>query len=194
MNHYIYLITNKLNGKKYIGKRSTKKEIEQDNYMGSGTLLRLAFKKYGRDNFTKDILGVCDTAKEAFEVEELLVCQDVVDSNEFYNMKIGGLGGCICGAVKSQEAKNKISIAQKERKRMPLSDEHKRKISDTQKDKKMSDETRKKMSDSAKLRKPFSDEHKRHLSEFQKGRKKSDETKRKLSEASLRRYNKISEK
>lgn len=48
----IYKITNLLNGKIYIGK-DTK---NWKNYYGSGILIKVAIKKYGRENFRKDIL------------------------------------------------------------------------------------------------------------------------------------------
>ena len=40
MNHYVYEITNLVNDKKYIGKRSCKCPIEDDKYMGSGYALK----------------------------------------------------------------------------------------------------------------------------------------------------------
>jgi hypothetical protein len=48
----IYCTTNKINGKKYIGSHNKRKL----NYLGSGTDLKQAIKKYGKENFTRQIL------------------------------------------------------------------------------------------------------------------------------------------
>ena len=53
--YYVYQITNKINGKIYIGQHSTL-DIE-DGYFGSGRVLRLALKKYGKESFTKEVLN-----------------------------------------------------------------------------------------------------------------------------------------
>ena len=56
MNHYVYEITNLVNGKKYIGKRSCRCPIERDDYMGSGKELIKDLKWYGLMNFKKEVL------------------------------------------------------------------------------------------------------------------------------------------
>ena len=59
---YIYEITNKINGKTYIGQRKCpiNKIPETDTkYMGSGLILKQAIEKYGIENFTKEILAIC---------------------------------------------------------------------------------------------------------------------------------------
>ena len=92
MIHYVYIITNNVNGRKYIGTHSTK-NID-DNYMGCGKALNLAKKKYGIENFSKEIKSIFETEKEAFDKEsELIEKYNAVDSMEFYNMASGGLGG-----------------------------------------------------------------------------------------------------
>lgn len=53
-NYYIYITTNLLNGKKYIGKRHCLCEISNDNYLGSGKVLKNAIRKYGKNNFAKN--------------------------------------------------------------------------------------------------------------------------------------------
>jgi hypothetical protein len=47
INYYVYEITNLINGKKYIGKRACKCDIEEDVYMGSSKVLKEAIRKYG---------------------------------------------------------------------------------------------------------------------------------------------------
>ena len=94
MNHYVYEVTNNINGRKYIGKRSCKCPIEKDLYFGSGIAIKEALKKYGVDNFTKEIIKTFDTSKEAFEYEEYLISKfDCVTDIKYYNMAKGGIGG-----------------------------------------------------------------------------------------------------
>lgn len=59
--NYIYMTTNLINGKKYIGKH--KGELN-DSYLGSGTLLLRAIKKYGKENFKKEILYISKMKKK----------------------------------------------------------------------------------------------------------------------------------
>ena len=57
---YFYKITNNINNHYYYGVHCT--DNLDDGYMGSGTRLHYAYKKYGMKNFTKEILKYFDTA------------------------------------------------------------------------------------------------------------------------------------
>lgn len=93
MNHYVYRITNLINGKKYIGKRSCKCKIENDKYMGSGVLIKKAISKYGLENFKKEIVAICNTDEEAYTKENEEIEKVKAWSNPmYYNMTDGGRG------------------------------------------------------------------------------------------------------
>lgn len=90
--NYVYKITNKINGKYYIGKRQHPNPVE-DSYMGSGKQIVAAIKKYGTENFSKDILKIFETDEEAALFEASLVTKDMIASPMTYNMHEGGYGG-----------------------------------------------------------------------------------------------------
>lgn len=87
MHYTIYKITCKLNSKFYIGKHQTMNL--QDGYMGSGKLIKRAIKKYGLENFEKEILHVFSNEAEMNEAEKKLVTL----GEDSYNLCPGGLGG-----------------------------------------------------------------------------------------------------
>lgn len=118
MNHYVYEITNLINGKKYIGKRSCKCDIEKDKYMGSGTYLIKAMKKYGKDNFKKDILEVCESEEQAYESERVRIENiEAYRNPNYYNLAYGGNGFSskqVEDMWKCEEHRKKMLKAQKD--------------------------------------------------------------------------------
>lgn len=54
--HLIYKVTNKLNDKIYIGQKSYVGEPSMADYYGGGVEIKRAVKKYGKENFTREIL------------------------------------------------------------------------------------------------------------------------------------------
>lgn len=86
--YIIYLTTNLINQKKYIGQHFG---YENDDYLGSGVLLQRALKKYGRQNFKRQTLEICESKEQASEQEKYWIKHyDAVDSDEFYNISEGG--------------------------------------------------------------------------------------------------------
>jgi group I intron endonuclease len=134
----IYKTTNLINGKFYVGKDSK----NNPTYLGSGILLNMAIKKYGREHFIKEILEFCETEKhlcnrEVFWIEE-------TKARELgYNIAKGGHGGSTYnkeiservskktkGRRVSQETIDKIQTTKKER---LLQDPHAYDMNDIQK-------------------------------------------------------------
>ena len=91
MYGYIYLTTNLLNNKKYIGRH--KSSYFDLSYKGSGKVITQAFKKDGWDNFDCKILCECNSEEEIYEKEAYYIdLYNAVESNEYYNLVPGGLG------------------------------------------------------------------------------------------------------
>jgi group I intron endonuclease len=106
----IYKTTNLINGKIYIGQDSK----NNPNYLGSGKILVVAIKKYGKKNFKKEILEKCET-KEQLDLKEQywIVKYNTLDKTIGYNITKGG-GGTLglktnLGRIFSKEHKFKIS-------------------------------------------------------------------------------------
>jgi len=110
---FVYLITNKTNGMKYVGKKLAKfkttkpplkgkknkrrgtKESDWKDYWGSSDRLNEDVKNLGEENFTRDIIHICPSrgiasyleAREQFE-------RRVLETDEYYNgiinVRVGG--------------------------------------------------------------------------------------------------------
>ena len=92
MKHYVYKITNNINDKIYIGKHSSK-DINRDSYLGSGIAISKAIKKYGRQNFTRQILYQCENQEDALNLQSILVDEQFILRNDNYNIVQGGKSG-----------------------------------------------------------------------------------------------------
>jgi group I intron endonuclease len=84
----IYKITNLITGKFYIGKD----EKDRANYFGSGKIIKLAIKKYGLENFKKEVLETCNNKKSLCEREKFWI-KNLNSQVNGYNIASGGTGG-----------------------------------------------------------------------------------------------------
>lgn len=162
-NYKVYMHTNKINGKQYIGITSQevyKRFRNGEGYRGS-TAFYGAIQKYGWDSFTHEILFTGLTAKEAGkkEIELIKKYNTRIDG---YNILIGGFAGNT-GIKASEESKKRMSESHKN-----MSDETKMKMSIAQTGRTHTPETIEKMKKSHKHTSP-TEEHKKHLSELFSG-------------------------
>ena len=120
----VYITTNLLNNKKYIGK-DTK---NNPKYLGSGSLLREDIKKYGKENFKKEILEYCFDNCSLEERETYWINYFQATSNpEYYNIRENVKNWYSnTSETKKQHVRNKISKSNKGR---TNSEETKKKIS-----------------------------------------------------------------
>lgn len=109
---FIYITTNMVNGKKYLGQRQFSDGWK--TYLGSGSVFRKALKEYGKENFVRNILCVCYSEEELNNAEyQISIFLDVVERDDYYNLVYGG--GTSRGWHPSQETKDKIGAKTKER-------------------------------------------------------------------------------
>lgn len=180
---YIYLITNNLNGKTYVGQRKLYSPYvtpETDGYMGSGSYLFNAKKKYGVENFSKEILAECYSRDilNILEIQYIKLYREIGKAE--YNIANGGLGN-EGGHPVSEETKEKIRrwnlgkiVSEETREKLRKNNksrtpEVKEKLRQANLGKHPSEETRKKLSLSQKG-KIISEEQKKILSDIRKGK------------------------
>ena len=94
--YYVYVHTNKFNGKKYVGITCRSPEVRWNHgrgYLTNSHFWR-AIEKVGWDNFSHDIIAEGLTKQEAHQLEmELIQFYNTTDSACGYNRSCGGEGG-----------------------------------------------------------------------------------------------------
>jgi len=174
---FIYVTTNMVNGKKYIGQKMFKKDWKY--YLGSGAYFLRAVKKYGKKNFSREIIAIAYSKEELDILEvQFINHHNAVNSTDYYNLVGGGYGGN-AGIPASEEQKKKMSDSHKGHE---TSEETRKKIGEARKGHLVSEATRDKISNTLKNY-IITDEHRTSLSESGKGRIFSEETKLKISES-----------
>lgn len=149
----IYCITNKINGKTYIGQHKT--DNLNDDYMGSGILLKQAYNKYGIENFTKSILAVTEMKENVNILEKYFIESYHNEGKAEYNMAAGGDGGFVLRNASEEKLNDwKIKIGKKS-KGHTLSKEARERISMARKKYVFSEETRRKIGEASRNRHRF---------------------------------------
>jgi len=110
MQHLIYITTNKVTGRSYVGYHSTKNI--KDKYLGSGIMINRSIKKHKRKNFVREILEVC-TEENWKERESFWINEKNTKYPNGYNLTDGGEGRV--GVIVSEHTKQQMSKTRQER-------------------------------------------------------------------------------
>jgi hypothetical protein len=105
----IYKTTNLVNGKFYIGKHNQSTDLF-DGYYGSGSLLKKAIKKYGKDNFIRETLFKFDNEHSAYQ-KEISVISENLTNPLCYNLRTGGTGRSYNSTEQSRHLQSKSALA-----------------------------------------------------------------------------------
>lgn len=169
----VYMITNKINGKRYVGQSKHtaehrfKKHKEDALIAKRGYALHSAIRKYGIENFEIKVLARCNSLEEMNHRESLCVKLFCTLSPNGYNLTGGG-----GSKVVSEETKKKQSESRKGERHhffgKHFSDEHKANLSKTH---------------LGRVRGPLSQEHKDKISKSNSGKSPSQSHRDKLSKA-----------
>ena len=80
MYGYIYLITNNITNKQYVGKHKYSKPELDESYITSGTLINKSIEKYGLENFTRELVDIADSYEDLNNLEKYYI--------RFYNCRV----------------------------------------------------------------------------------------------------------
>lgn len=163
MYGYIYKITCKVNGRCYVGQH--RKSVFDDAYWGSSKNpeFKSDFKQYGKENFNREILYWATTQSELNEKEmDFIISENALTSNGGYNLWLNRsqiewtseAKEKFLAIVNSPEYKEKQRIASSNRK---VSLETRKKISESIKNSKKHKEAIKKITSDPNYRKHMSE-------------------------------------
>lgn len=187
-NYTVYVHTNKENGMRYVGitsqSVSARWQANGNGYRKQEHFWR-AIKKYGWDNFEHEIVASGLSKDDACALEQkLILMYDSCDNTKGYNKSTGGEFGAV-GVIKNDNQRTAASQALRKKWEdqvfrkaasnrviaLNQSEEMRKKRSESNHLRGVSDDTRKKISNAKTGHKlgPFSDEHKRKISEHHSG-------------------------
>jgi group I intron endonuclease len=192
----VYLVTNKINGKMYVGQHAGSDLraywdrnvwLAETGYQGKRALYR-AIRKYGSDGFEVKTLVIVGTKQEMDYYEIALIkVWDTTNPEKGYNITHGGDGSL--GVKMSEETRAKMSKA---REGKTMSEENRLKFIERNKGNKYSLGRKMTQENFDKLMAVHvgakrSEEARRRMSDAHKGKKLSEETKQRMREAQQRR-------
>lgn len=103
MKYIVYLTTNLVNNKIYVGVHGTENPYVFDGYLGNSVMYNIpstynkretpfqcAVAKYGPKNFYRTTLKIFDKEEDALDLERWIVCPEFIKRIDTYNITLGG--------------------------------------------------------------------------------------------------------
>lgn len=184
MNGVIYIVTNIINDRQYVGQ-----SIVSGNKVGHGKLLTRAYEKYGKENFSYDLLSSDIQEKSLLNyLERFWICTMGSRIPNGYNIEHGGSDkDKVSQETREKQRQNNLGkkLSEETKKKIRShrhTEEQKMKIQKSRLGKKLSEETIEKIRKGNQGKKVLQ-ETKDKLSALNKGKTLSVETKKKLLEA-----------
>ena len=180
----VYKITCKLNNMGYVGKTTRPLEVRIAEHLRGNirtSYIDRSIKEHGWENFTVEVLAVCETIDELNECEKKKILEHNTKSPNGYNLTDGGEG--IPGYKAPPELSARLSAQRKGRKITP---EQAAKISATMTGREFTDEHKANIS-AAKLGHAVPDEVRAKLAIANTGKKDSAETRAKKSASAAKK-------
>lgn len=194
---YIYKTTNMVNGKIYIGKR--RGEFD-DTYLGSGRYLNNSINKYGRDQFSVEVIDTCDSLSDQNSKERYWIAYYRATDATMYNISDGGDGGDTFSGMSIEDRVQRVEKLKANGYFSTISSDERKKLHELGTAKRsqtlsarrehnngyaFTDLQRQRMSEAGKRRAPVSDETKAKIlqSRINSDYHISEETKRKIAES-----------
>jgi group I intron endonuclease len=167
MGGLIYKITNKINGKSYVGLTTQKLSVRFYKHLSSSncTAISAAIQKYGKNNFEVVAIDSSDSLEELKKKESFYIQTLGTLSPHGYNLTSGGeapspsletrekLSQAFKGKKRSKDARKRIAEGKKGKKTGPCSEGRKKAISEALRGRKLSIEHRQVLSMAKKGRK-----------------------------------------
>lgn len=172
-DYSLYVHTNKINGKRYVGITKQNPEcrwgVNGSNYKESPHLCS-AITKYGWDNFEHEIRASNMTREDACLLEKYYISHFKTQNRDYgYNAFEGGTAPCIPPDVRAKMSQSMMGNQNCLGK--PCSEEKKKKISDAQKGRKLTEEHRQKLCKPKSVTYPCSEEKRQHIIDAKKDKK-----------------------
>lgn len=174
---YIYETTNLINGRKYIG--LSNKEQFDSSYLGSGSILKKAIKKYGRESFKVKPLEYHYNKQSLIDAERRVIKERKANiSDEYYNICEGGQWGDVISGMSEESKKAMGEKISKKRKDWFNNNPHQRKLY-AERMRKMSSGKKLSEEDKIRLQKAQKEDRQKNPEKYKDAIKKSRETKKK---------------